>query len=100
MVFLNKVDQVDDEELLELVEMEVRELLFRTTTSRATIFRSSRARRWRRWKTRDERRSAQLHLELMSAVDAYIPQPDRAIDKSVPDADRGRVLDLRVVARL
>ena len=40
VVFLNKVDQVDDEELLELVEMEVRELLSRMI-SRATIFRSS-----------------------------------------------------------
>ena len=39
VVFLNKVDQVDDEELLELVEMEVRELLRRMIT-RATIFRS------------------------------------------------------------
>ena len=41
VVFLNKVDQVDDEELLELVEMEVRELLS-SMTSQATTFRSSR----------------------------------------------------------
>ena len=54
VVFLNKVDQVDDEELLELVEMEVRELLS-PTTSRATTSRSSRARRWRRWKAATRR---------------------------------------------
>ena len=42
VVFMNKVDQVDDEELLELVEMEVRELLS-SYDFPATIFRSSRA---------------------------------------------------------
>ena len=40
VVYMNKVDQVDDEELLELVEMEIRELLSSTST-RATTFRSS-----------------------------------------------------------
>jgi elongation factor Tu len=45
VVYLNKVDMVDDEELLELVEMEVRELLSSATNSRATTRRSSRARR-------------------------------------------------------
>ena len=40
IVFLNKTDMVDDEELLELVEMEIRELLS-STTSRATTSRSS-----------------------------------------------------------
>jgi elongation factor Tu len=49
VVFMNKVDQVDDEELLELVEMEVRELLS-SYDFPATTFRSSRARRLRRWK--------------------------------------------------
>ncbi len=47
VVFLNKVDQVDDEELLELVEMEVRELLSKYEFP-ATTSRSSAARRWRR----------------------------------------------------
>jgi translation elongation factor EF-Tu-like GTPase len=41
VVFMNKVDQVDDEELLELVEMEIRELLSSATSSLATTFRSS-----------------------------------------------------------
>ena len=49
VVFLNKVDQVDDEELLELVEMEVRELLS-SYDFRATTFRSLPARLWPRWK--------------------------------------------------
>ena len=45
VVALNKADMVDDPELLELVEMEVRELLSNATSSRATTFRSSRSRR-------------------------------------------------------
>lgn len=45
VVFMNKVDMVDDSELLDLVEMEVRELLS-SYEFRATTFRSSRARRW------------------------------------------------------
>ena len=49
--------------------------------SRATTFRSSRVRRWPRWRTRT-RRSARIPIrELMKAVDAYIPTPDRPIDK-------------------
>ena len=59
VVYLNKVDQVDDEELLELVEMEIRELLSAPTTIPATTSRSSRARRWRRWKAAT-RRSARI----------------------------------------
>ena len=50
VVYMNKVDQVDDEELLELVEMEIRELLSHLRVSRATTSRSSRARLWPRWK--------------------------------------------------
>jgi elongation factor Tu len=49
IVFLNKCDMVDDAELLELVEMEVRELLT-STSSRATTRRSSRVRPSWRWK--------------------------------------------------
>ncbi len=46
VVYMNKVDQVDDEEILELVELEVRELLSARTTSTVTTFRSSRVRLW------------------------------------------------------
>jgi elongation factor Tu len=56
VVFLNKADMVDDAELLELVEMEVRELLT-STSSRATTPRSSTARPVWRWKA-TSRRSA------------------------------------------
>jgi len=51
VVFLNKVDMVDDPELLDLVELEVPSFC-RPTSSRATTFRSSRARRFARWKAR------------------------------------------------
>ncbi len=50
IVYLNKVDMVDDAELLELVEIEVRELLSANTTFRATTPRSSKARPSSRWK--------------------------------------------------
>ena len=86
VVFMNKVDMVDDPELLELVEMEVRELLS-TTSSPATISRSSRAARSRRWKHRIARRKlgndpeCKCIFELMDAVDSYIPTPERAVDK-------------------
>ena len=80
VVYMNKVDQVDDEELLELVEMEVRELLS-STSSRATTFRSSRARRWRRWRAATRRSGKNSIMELMAAVDDYIPQPERPKDQ-------------------
>ena len=81
VVYLNKVDMVDDEELLELVELEVRELLSQVRASRATTSRSSRARRWRRWRaaTRRSGKGAD-RSSLMAAVDGYIPQPERAVD--------------------
>ena len=81
VVFLNKVDQVDDEELLELVEMEVRELLA-PTSSRATTFRSSRVRRWKALEGRDNGDHGEnAIIELMEAVDEYIPTAERPKDK-------------------
>jgi elongation factor Tu len=78
VVFMNKVDLVDDEELLELVEMEVRDLLstYEFPGDEIPIVKGS----------------AKLALEgdpvqkenifkLMDAVDSYIPEPERAIDK-------------------
>ncbi len=79
VVFLNKVDMVDDPELLELVEMEVRELLS-ATSSRATTSRSSRARPCGAEDKQPEIGEKAV-LELMAAVDSYIPQPERAIDR-------------------
>ena len=84
VVFLNKVDMMDDEELLELVELEVRELLtsydfpgdeipvIRGVGAGGAGERGARIR---------ARRSTQPILELMQAVDDYIPTPERAIDQ-------------------
>ena len=80
VVFLNKVDQVDDDELLELVEMEVRELLdsydfpgddipIVTGSALAAL------------EGRDDAIGKEKILALMAEVDGYIPQPDRPIDK-------------------
>ena len=80
VVFLNKVDQVDDPELLELVELEVRELLSAyefpgddipvvTGSALAAL------------EGRDDAIGAERLGELMDAVDSYIPQPERAIDQ-------------------
>ena len=94
VVYLNKVDQVDDPELLELVELEVRELLSQyefpgddipIVKGSALLALEGQGRR---------RLGKQSVLELMAAVDDYIPQPQRAMDRPF-DADRGRVLDQR-----
>ena len=79
VVYMNKVDQVDDPELLELVEMELRELLSSyefpgddipiIMGSALAVLEDS-----------DEVTGKNSILELMKAVDEYIPQPERAID--------------------
>jgi len=79
VVFLNKVDQVDDEELLELVEMEVRELLseYDFPGDDIPIIAGSAL---AALEGRDDEIGKNKILELMDAVDEYIPQPERAID--------------------
>ncbi len=81
VVFLNKVDQVDDEELLELVELEVRELLsnYEFPGDDIPIIKGS-ALKAGEDPTNDE--SNQCIDELMSALDTTIPVPERALDKS------------------
>ncbi len=76
VVFLNKVDQVDDEELLELVEMEVRELLtvYEYPGDEVPIIRGSAL---NVLNGTDEK----CIEELMNAVDSYIPQPKRELEK-------------------
>ena len=83
VVFLNKVDMVDDVELLELVEMELRELLSKydypgdeIPIIRGSALKAAQA-------TDDSRESADAKCiwELMDAVDKYIPVPQRDIDK-------------------
>ena len=78
VVALNKVDMVDDEELLELVELEVRELLtqYEFPGDDTPIIRMSALKALEG----DAAAEAQV-LELMDAVDSYIPEPERVIDK-------------------
>ena len=79
VVYLNKVDQVDDEELLELVEMEIRELLseYDFPGDDIPIIAGSAL---AALEGRDETIGKESILKLMEAVDAYIPQPERLID--------------------
>ncbi|MEL6996684.1 MAG: elongation factor Tu [Pseudomonadota bacterium] len=80
VVFLNKVDQVDDEELLELVEMEVRELLseYEFPGDDIPIVAGSAL---AALEDRDDDIGKTKIAELMEQVDAYIPQPERDIDQ-------------------
>ncbi len=80
VVFLNKVDQVDDEELLELVEMEVRELLssYEFPGDDIPIVKGSAL---AAVEGRDAEIGENAIAELMKAVDEYIPTPDRPKDK-------------------
>ncbi len=80
LVFLNKVDMVDDEELLELVEMEVRELLDKyeypgddTPVIKGSALKALEAPNW-------EHPDAAAVIELVQALDTYIPEPKRDID--------------------
>jgi elongation factor Tu len=80
VVYLNKVDMVDDPELLELVELELRELLssYDFPGDDIPIVKGSAL---AALEGRDEAVGKQTILELMAAVDAYIPQPDRPKDQ-------------------
>ena len=83
IVYLNKVDQVDDEELLELVEMEVRELLsqYDFPGDDTPIIRGS-ALDIEKCESKDPNDPAYKSIhELINALDTYIPQPEREIDK-------------------
>ena len=79
VVFMNKVDQVDDEELLELVEMEIRELLssYDFPGDDIPIVAGSAL---AAVEGRDDNIGKEKVLELMAAVDEYIPTPDRPVD--------------------
>jgi elongation factor Tu len=81
VVFLNKVDQVDDPDLIDLVEMELRELLskYEFPGDEIPIIRGS-ALAAMEAEGKDDKACACID-ELMKAVDAYIPVPERAIDK-------------------
>jgi elongation factor Tu len=80
VVFLNKCDMVDDPELLELVELEVRELLssYQFPGDDIPIIKGSAT---EALNNGDAKLGHDAILELMTAVDAYIPQPERPIDQ-------------------
>nr|AGH24267.1 translation elongation factor Tu [Reclinomonas americana ATCC 50633] len=78
VVFLNKVDMVNDPEMIELVEMEVRELLisYKYPGDEIPIIRGSALKALQG----DEQYKKSIY-ELMAAVDTYIPQPERSLDR-------------------
>ncbi|MDR0813879.1 MAG: elongation factor Tu [Oscillospiraceae bacterium] len=82
VVFLNKVDQVDDPELIELVEMEVRELLssYEYPGDDTPIIKGSALKALESASTDPEAPEYQCIKELMDAVDSYIPTPERKAD--------------------
>src|SRR5947199_5183519 len=84
VVFLNKVDMMDDEELLELVELEVRELLskYQFPGDQVPVIRGSalHALESQGNLSRSDPDAACI-WQLMDAVDSYIPTPPRAVDK-------------------
>src|SRR5262245_2398551 len=80
VVFMNKVDMVDDPELLDLVELEVRELLakYNFPGDKIPIIEGSAL---MALEDKDPKLGKQQILELMKAVDSYIPQPERPKDR-------------------
>ncbi len=80
VVFMNKVDMVDDEELLELVELEVRELLskYEFPGDDIPVIRGSAL---KALEGPDNEEAQKSVAELLDALDNYIPQPERDIDK-------------------
>ena len=80
VVFMNKVDQVDDEELLELVEMEIRELLteYGFDGDEIPVIKGSAL---AAIEGTDDKIGKEAILELMAAVDEAIPTPDRPVDQ-------------------
>ena len=80
VVYLNKIDQVDDKELIDLVEMELRELLtkYEFPGDKIPIIKGSAL---AALEGKNEEVGKNSILELLKAVDEHIPQPDRPIDK-------------------
>src|ERR687886_192129 len=83
VVYLNKVDLMDDEELLELVEMELRELLskYGFPGDEIPIIRGSAVRALESSSTDPDAPEYKSIVDLMDAVDNYIPTPERAVDR-------------------
>jgi elongation factor Tu len=81
VVFLNKIDMVDDEELIELVELELRELLdkYEFPGDDTPIIRGSALKALESDDADSE--EAKCIFELMDAIDTYVPEPERDVDK-------------------
>ena len=80
VVFMNKCDMVDDPELLDLVELEVRELLkkYEFPGDDIPVIRGSAL---QAMEQPEDAKAEEAIWELMEAVDSYIPTPERAVDK-------------------
>ena len=80
VVFMNKCDQVDDPELLELVEMELRDLLteYKFDGDNTPIIKGSAL---KALENPTDAEATKCIAELMEAIDSHIPQPERALDK-------------------
>jgi elongation factor Tu len=83
VVFLNKTDMVDDEELIELVDLELRELLtkYEFPGDETPIVRGSALKALECGCGKDDCPNCKPVLELMDAVDSFIPEPVRDVDK-------------------
>jgi elongation factor Tu len=83
VVFMNKVDMVDDPELLDLVELEVRELLtkYQFPGDKIPVVRGSALKAMSSTSTDPGAEEYKCIFELTDAVDSYVPTPDRPIDK-------------------
>ncbi|MCP3858186.1 MAG: elongation factor Tu, partial [Phycisphaeraceae bacterium] len=83
VVYMNKVDQVDDEELLDLVDMEIRELLseYQFPGDDIPIIRGSALKAGECGCGQRECETCKSIFELVDAVDSYVPEPERDIDK-------------------
>jgi elongation factor Tu len=83
VVFMNKIDMVDDPELLDLVELEVRELLtkYQFPGDKIPVIRGSALKAMNSTSTDPGAEEYKNIWELMDAIDSYIPTPDRPIDK-------------------
>ena len=83
VVFMNKVDMVDDPELLDLVELEVRELLtkYQFPGDKIPVVRGSALKAMESTNTDPGAAEFKCIQELLDAIDSYIPTPDRPVDK-------------------
>ncbi|MGH7948657.1 MAG: elongation factor Tu, partial [Candidatus Binataceae bacterium] len=83
VVFMNKVDMVDDPELLDLVDLEVRDLLkkYNFAGDETPVIRGSALKALECGCGKDDCKNCKPILDLMDAVDSYVPQPTRDIEK-------------------